>query len=520
MPILSALIERGLKLGGRLERRSVEPVQLQTRTLRRLLRKAGHTAFGQYYDFKDILKSDQPIRDFREKIPIHDYDRMFEQWWHMTLNGVENVSWKGKVKYFALSSGTSGAPSKHIPVTEDMLRAMKRASLRMFFNLPRFKVDPQLYTKDMLMLGGSTDLKSDGGYYMGDLSGINASKLPFWFRPFYKPGTEISKIDNWTDRIEEIARRAPDWDVSVIVGIPAWIQLTLERIIEEHQLNNIHELWPDLTVLVHGGVHFEPYRKGFERLLARPLVYMDTYLASEGFIAFQVRPQTRAMKLQLNNGIFFEFIPFTSEYFDPTGNLIGQPPALSVEEVETGVDYALLISTCAGAWRYLIGDTVRFTDTRRAEIIITGRTKHFLSICGEHLSVDNMNQGIHYVEEKLNISIPEFTVAAVRLDNGFAHRWYVGCDPLASADRIRPLLDRRLREVNDDFAVERAHLLRDIQVTAVPVSLFYKWQEKKGKMGGQNKFPRVMKKETFEEWEQFVEAMLPSRYISKDELTS
>ncbi len=516
MPILSAVVKRGIDLGKKLKPRSPEPQQLQVRTLRRLLRKACHTSFGQYYDFKELLRSPDVIRDFRQKVPIHDYDLMHDRWWHMTLNGVADVTWKGRVHFFALSSGTSGAPSKHLPITEDMLRAMRRASLRMLFNLPRFKVDPQLYTKDMLMLGGSTDLRSASGYYMGDLSGINASKLPFWFRPFYKPGTQISRIDNWNDRIEEIARHAPEWDVSAIVGIPAWLQLTLERIIEVHQLDNIHQIWPNLTILAHGGVHFEPYRKGFERLLAHPLIYIDTYLASEGFIAFQARPETNAMRMQLHNGIYFEFIPFNEENFDADGMPLENARALAIDEVETGVDYALLLSSCAGAWRYLIGDTVRFTDKQRAEILITGRTKHFLSVCGEHLSVDNMNQGVRAVEEAFDVSIPEFTVAAVKTDRGFVHRWYLGCRPLVEARQVKPILDRRLRTVNDDYATERDHLLRDIQVTTVPPELFYQWQEKQGKLGGQNKFPRVMKEKVFNEWEAF----LASRQIRFDELTN
>ncbi len=510
MPIFGNLIKRGLSLGEKLESLQVDPMQLQRRTLRRLLKRAQSTAFGQYYDFKEILRPARLADEFRAKVPVFDYDTMHDRWWHMTLNGVENVSWRGKIKYFALSSGTSGAPSKHIPISAEMQRSMRRAGLKMFFALTNFDVDPELYTKPMLMLGGSSDLLNQGDYFMGDLSGINASKPPFWLRPYYKPGTNIARIRDWNEKVEEIARKAPEWDIGFLVGIPSWLQLMMERIIEFHKLDHIHQVWPNLKVCVHGGIAFEPLKKGFERLLAHPLIYMDSYLASEGFIAYQHRPETKAMRLLLHNGIFYEFIPFNSNNFDEDGQLLGNPQTYTLEEVEEDVDYALLISTCSGAWRYLIGDTVRFTDKSRSEIIITGRTKHFLSICGEHLSVDNMNQGIQHVEEALDISIREFTVSPVQEGNFFAHKWYIGCDPVVPSEKIAGLLDERLKEVNDDYQTERSALL-GIQVEAIPAEIFYQWQESRGKMGGQNKFPRVMKGKRFEEWEDFVRKAIESR---------
>ncbi|MCB0571952.1 MAG: GH3 auxin-responsive promoter family protein [Phaeodactylibacter sp.] len=508
MPLLGNLIKRFLDVGEYLEQRSIDPMQMQRQVLRRLLARAQHTSFGQYYKFHDILRQGRLVDAFREQVPLFDYDSMYKQWWHMSLNGVENVSWRGTVRYFALSSGTSGAPSKHIPVTEEMTRAMQRAAMKMFFALSNFDIGPKLFTKSMLMLGGSSELEQrQDGYFQGDLSGINANKVPFWLRPYYKPGAEIAAINSWEKRIAEIARLAPEWDVGFLVGIPSWLQLMMERILERHQLDNIHQIWPNLKVCVHGGIAFEPLKKGFEKLLARPLVYMDTYLASEGFIAFQDRPGTRGMRLLLQNGIFLEFIPFNEVNFDDDGHPRGEPRTYTLEEAEPGVDYALAISTCAGAWRYLIGDTVRFTDTGRAEVIISGRTKHFLSICGEHLSVDNMNQGIQAVEEKLGVNIREFTVGPVEEGRYYAHQWYIGCEPLADSQAVREVLDQHLRKVNDDYRTERNSLL-GIRVTTVPTGIFYQWQQAKGKMGGQNKFPRVMKGALFAEWERFVESAL------------
>jgi hypothetical protein len=508
MAILGPIIKRALTLGNRLETRlAISPIQQQERSLKRLLRKASQTSFGQYYNFRELLKSPDPVGAFQNQVPLHDYALMHDRWWHMTLNNMENVTWRGKVNYFALSSGTTGAPSKYIPVTEDMLRAMRRAAFRLFISMARHDVHPDLFTKAMFMLGGSTDLKEQQGHFAGDLSGINGSKIPFWLRPYHKPGSHITRINDWNERIEQVARNARDWDVGFMVGIPAWIQLALERIIEYHQVDTIHDIWPNLRVYVHGGVHLGPYKRVFDRLTRHPLTFVDTYLASEGFIAFQDRKETHAMRLLLNNGIFFEFIPFNEEHYDENGEVKPNVPCLSIGEIEEGVDYALVISTCAGAWRYQIGDTVRFTNLERSEILITGRTKHFLSICGEHLSVDNMNQGIEYVEEKLHASIPEFTVCAVRSQNFFAHKWYLGSEKRLDPKKVKELLDRRLREVNADYDTERNSVL-DLQVEVVPLQLFYAWQEKNGKIGGQNKFPRVMKKEPFSAWASYVRDQL------------
>ncbi len=506
MPLFGSLIKRTLGFGERLQQieQRIPPAHHQRRTLRRLLRKAQHTAFGQHYQFHDMLHDSGFLERYRASVPFFSYDEMYEKWWHRSLQGEENVSWRGPVKYFAQSSGTSGAPSKKIPVTEDMMRAMRRGGLKMFFALTHFDVQPELFTKPMMMLGGTSNLQDQGGYFVGDLSGINASKPPFWLRPYYKPGTTISRIPDWDARIQQIVLSAPNWDIGFLVGIPSWLQLMMERIIDHYKLDTIHDIWPNLEVFVHGGIHFEPYRRGFEQLLAHPLIYMDSYLASEGFIAFQDRPATRSMKLLLNQGIYFEFIPFHEAHFDAEGNLRDRPLALRIDEVEVGEEYALVLSTCAGAWRYLLGDTVRFTDTRRAEIVITGRTKHFLSVCGEHLSVENMNEGVRHVEQQLHCSIPEFTVCAVRHGNHFAHHWYLGASPQVGQAAAQTQLDRRLRAVNDDYDIERNHVLGAPQVEVIDPALFYQYQARLGKIGGQHKFPRVMKAEAFAAWEAFL----------------
>jgi hypothetical protein len=233
---------------------------------------------------------------------------------------------------------------------------------------------------------------------------------------------------------------------------------------------------------------------------------MDSYLASEGFVAFQSRPDTPAMKMVLDNGIFYEFVPFNDDNFDDEGMPKPGAQALTIEDVESGVDYALLLSSCAGAWRYLIGDTVRFTDVARQEIIISGRTKHFLSVCGEHLSVDNMNKAIMQVEQRLNLAISEFTVGGIKAGGHFGHHWYVGCQqPPADSRLFLQLLDQALMDVNDDYKAERSAMLDAPKVTFLPVQVFNDWQRERGRLNGQSKIPRVMKGSQLAGWQHFLE---------------
>lgn len=512
MAIIGSLLKRGIRVGSLVtSRRKIDPFKQQKRTLSKLLSKARYTQFGEKYNFETILSSSLfgESREFYEKykthVPVYDYNKIYSEWWKHLLEGGKDVTWPGRVKYFALSSGTSEAASKYIPVTNAMSKSMQRASIRQILSLGEYKDLPDnLYEKGFLMLGGSTNLNKKENYFEGDLSGINASQIPFWFRPYYKPGEKIAAEKDWGLKLEEITLQAKDWDIGFVVGVPAWIQLLMEKIIAHYNLKNIHEIWPNLLVFGHGGVAFEPYKKGFERLLGKPLIYIDTYLASEGFLAYQPRPSAAGMQLVMDNGIFFEFVPFNDINFNTEGDIKENPETLMVDEVEEGKEYALLISTCAGAWRYLIGDTIKFVDKEKAQIVITGRTKHFLSLCGEHLSVDNMNKAIDLVSNELGITVKEFTVAGVSHGSLFAHHWYIGSDTPADPILIKKLIDEKLSEVNDDYAVERKHALKDIFITVLPNEAFIGWMESKGKMGGQHKFPRVLKKNLIQDWETYL----------------
>ena len=509
MAIISTLLKKGIRLRESLEQEYSQPIELQKQALKKLLIASNRTAIGEKYDFSGILKSfkggnDQFYEKFKNSVPIYDYDKIYEEWWHRLLNGERDITWPGKVKPFALSSGTSGAASKYIPITKDMVRAIRRTGVRQILSLSKYDLPKSLFTKGILMLGGSTDLEFNGTYFSGDLSGITAGKLPIWFQRFYKPGKKISRNKNWGDKLDQIVEKAPKWDIGIIVGVPAWLQILLEKIIEKYQVAHIHEIWPNLQIFVHGGVSFEPYKKGFEKLLGKPLTYIETYLASEGFLAFQALPGRKSMRLVLNNGIFHEFVPFNDKNFDENGSIRQDAETLKIDQIEEGKDYAILISTCAGAWRYLIGDTIRFVSKEESEIIITGRTKHFLSLCGEHLSVDNMNKAVELASNEFDITIKEFTVLGEPYKNLFAHHWYIGTNDAVDAQQLGERIDVLLKELNDDYAVERRHALKKVFCEVRPSSDFYDWMRSQGKEGGQNKFPRVLKGEKAESWRVFL----------------
>jgi hypothetical protein len=355
------------------------------------------------------------------------------------------------------------------------------------------------------MLGGATDLqKGKAGWYAGDLSGILARNRPFWFQTFYKPGGRIAAIKDWNQKLNEIVEKAPEWDIGYIVGVPAWCQMCMEMIIDHYKLNTIHDIWPNLGFFVHGGVAFEPYKKGFEKLLGRPIVYIENYLASEGFIGYKDHQDAKGIKLILNNNIFMEFVPFDDKNFDNEGKMVEKPEALLIDQVEEGRDYALLLSTNAGAWRYLLGDTIRFVNVEKSEVVITGRTKHFLSLVGEHLSVENMNKAIELVSEEFNICIPEFTVVGMAFEQLFAHKWYLACNDQVDPKTLIKRIDEHLCDLNDDYAVERTSALKEVFVELLPEEAFLKFMEKKGKVGSQHKFPRVLKGKMLEDWKRFL----------------
>ncbi len=488
-----------------------EAVKDQEEVLIGLLKKAKDTAFGKHYKFEEILESDDVRKTFAERVPYFDYNKIDKEWWHKYHDGEENVTWPGKPPYFALSSGTTGKSSKRIPVTEEMVEAIRKAGIKQVSALSNFDLPPDFFEKEIMMLGSSTDLQKEGDHQEGEISGISASRIPFWFRGYYKPGEEISKIDEWDDRVQKIAENAEKWDIGALSGIPSWMELMLKKVIEHHNLNHIHEIWPNLQVYTSGGVAFEPYEKSFNALLGKPVQVIDTYLASEGFLALQDRPDTHSMKLITDNGIYFEFVPFKPDYINQDGSLTEDAPVIPLDQVEEEKDYVLLISTVSGAWRYLIGDTIKFTDKSKNEIRITGRTKFFLNVVGSQLSVNKMNEAVQELENKFEIRIPEFVVAAKRGEDGeYYHFWYLGTEDKAEDEKLAEALDEALKNANKNYKVARSKALKGVNVTTIDPNMFHEWNAKNKKKGGQVKMEKVMNEEKFAEWEKFISEQKPA----------
>lgn len=505
MAIIGEIIKRVIDVNG-LINKAQAPAEAQREVLLHMLDKAKWTAFGRKYSFSSILSEQDPIQAFQQHVPIYDYDELYAEWWHYLEEGHENVTWPGGQHYLALSSGTT-SNSKAIPVTDDMLESIKKAGIQQILSLKNFDLPADFFEKDIMMLGSSTALVERSGFLAGEISGISAANLPLWFRKFYKPGKKISSITDWDERVSKIAKAAPKWDVGSMSGIPSWSEVLLKEIVRRNNADTIHDIWPNLQVYTTGGVAFGPYRQSFEKLCARPLTYIDTYLASEGYLATQKRPDTNSMALIVDNGIFFEFVPFTEGNMDEKGRVKQDAQVLTLEETEEDVNYVLLISTVSGAWRYMIGDTVMITDKERAEIVISGRTKHFLNVVGEQLSVHQMNNAIQKVQQQFDLGIQEFTVATIHRGEQYINRWYLGVEEGCEAPGIAAFLDEELAASNKNYKVARSQTLEDVEVKVVPVSHFHRWSREHKKMGGQTKIPRVMKEEELQAFEEYLSTL-------------
>jgi len=504
--MLGKILNIGLSLAKTTDHYNPKAIEQQTEQLRNLLFTARKTAFGRQYRFAEILQDKNLCRAFQDNVPPAEYDDFYNQWWRFAREDQADVTWPGIVPYYALSSGTSGASSKYIPVTRQMIRAMNRGSRRMFFDLSKYKLSGEQLQKQMLMVGSCTAPNPENRHFVGDLSGIIGMNRPLWLSKYYRPDRLITDLPDWSGRIEAIAAAAHRWDIGFAVGNPAWVQLIFEKIIERYSLENIHDIWPNFKLYVHGGVFFEPYRHHFEQLLGQKVHFIDSYMASEGFFAYQNRPDSRALRLLTDCGIFYEFVPFSRQNFDEDGQIRPGAQALTLDQVHENEQYALLISTCAGAWRYVLGDTIQFTDISRTEFRLTGRTKQFLSVCGEHLSIDNLNEAVRQADKKLNAGVVEFAVAGLPEGSGWVHQWYVGLKNQSVLPHIfAAAVDEALCLLNDDYAVERQYALQAVRVEILPDKLFYKWLHQKGKMNGQAKIPRVLKEETLKNWLEFLE---------------
>ena len=507
MTLIGSLIKKGIELN-RVFQSDLKPAQHQQETqLKALLEKAKDTAFGKYYGFESLVRADDIRKAFKSEVPIFDYQSMHEGWWKKQQK-YPDITWPGKPEFFALSSGTTGKTSKRIPITKDFLQSMRDVGQSLIKDLPNFDFPESLFESEILMLSSSANLiKHEEGHLEGEISGINVSNFPGWYDLFYRPGKSIAAIPDWDERVRCIVKEAPHWNIGAIAGIPSWVLLMMKEIVKHYDVKNIHEIWPNLTVYSSGGVAFETFRKDFEAITARPLTIIDTYLASEGFFSYTARADTLSMKLALAHGYYYEFIPFDERGVDEMGSLLEEPETHVIEDVVTDQEYVLVVSTCAGAWRYMIGDTIKFTSLDPHEILITGRTKFFLNVVGSQLSEEKLDEALLKVCDEMEITINEYSVGAIRNEEGdYIHQWVVVTDAEPDEQEVSRRLDDNLKEANKNYRGARSKALKGLSVMAITKAQYYAYLDAAKKKGGQVKTPKVMDEEKMKDFLVFIQS--------------
>jgi len=488
MPLLNSVIKWiNFKLNYQIQLYKEHPVDIQMEVLLNLLRKAKSTSWGEKYRYQDITS----IKTYQERIPLQTYDDI-RPYVDRLREGEKNLLWPGEVKWFARSSGTTSDKSKFIPVTREALeechlRGPKDVFAIYINNYPETRM---LWGKS-LILGGSHRINnfSNNSYY-GDLSAILIENVPFWTDLIRIPPAEIALLEEFEEKIEQIIKTSLDQNVTSLAGVPSWYLVLLKRVLEKTGKNSILDVWPNLEVFIHGGVNFDPYRETYKKLIpSHQMHYMETYNASEGFFAIQDDPERNDMMLMLDYGIFYEFIPM-KEF----GN--DNPTIITLQEVELGENYALVISTNAGLWRYIIGDTIKITCKNPYRLKITGRTKHFINAFGEEVIIDNAERALQTACSQTGAIVSEFTAGPVFMNDNQkgAHQWIIEFEKKPSDfEQFTTILDDSLKELNSDYEAKRHKdiTLEKIHLTVAPKGTFYNWMKAKGKIGGQNKIPRL-----------------------------
>jgi len=465
------------------------PHEVQQEILDGLLRKAARTAYGKTYGFESIHN----LREFQERVPIVNYESLYPYIERM-LRGEQNVLWPTEIKWFAKSSGTTNARSKYIPVSAEALEDCHfkggKDMLAMYVNnYP----DTRMYTGKGLVIGGSqqvNQLDTSARTFSGDVSAILISNLPWWAQMARTPAIDIALMDEWESKIEKMAEACYNENVTSISGVPTWTIVLIEKLLRDHNKQNLLDIWPNLEVFFHGAVAFGPYRNLFQRLIpSEKMRYMETYNASEGIFGIQDQTGSSDLLLMLDYGIFYEFIPL-SELDSP------EPRVLTLDQVEVGQIYALVITTNAGLWRYKIGDTVKITSTQPFRIRVAGRTRHFINAFGEELMIENAEAAITIACQRTHAEIDNFTAGPCYLGDGTkgGHDWIIEFirEP-DDLDRFALILDEKLREINSDYDAKRHRDLALVapRVHVAPRGTFHDWMKKRGKLGGQHKVPRL-----------------------------
>lgn len=461
------------------------PIVTQQAVLSGLVQKAKNTEFGKIHGFADSFTHNK----FVKNTPIRTYEEFFS-FIEKSIKGHENVLWPGKTQWFSKSSGTTDAKSKLIPVTQEAIQECHykggKDLLSIYYhNNPHAK----LFSGKHLILGGNTSLnKLNEGSLFGDLSAIIVKNLPFWAEIRRTPSREITLMENWEEKIDKMAKAALKEDVKIIAGVPSWMLVLLNKIMEVSEGKTINEIWPNLELYMHGGVNFAPYQNQFDSIInSQKLNYYQTYNASEGFFSLQNENKADDMLLMLDYGIYYEFIPM--DKFNGTESF-----TIPLSEVEIGKNYALVISTNGGLWRYLIGDTIKFTSIFPFKIKVTGRTKHFINAFGEELIIENTDLAIKAACEATNSAFKEYTVAPKYLDGTTkgAHQWLIEFSQAPeNIEDFVVVLDSTLQNLNSDYEAKRKMILSPPEINVASKDTFNNWLKSKGKLGGQNKIPRL-----------------------------
>ncbi|MEG0915680.1 MAG: GH3 auxin-responsive promoter family protein [Myroides sp.] len=462
------------------------PHEVQNELLLNLVQRAKYTEIGKKYDFSSVLTYEQ----FADRVPVAAYEDV-EPLIERSRKGETNIYWPEPIKYFAKSSGTTNAKSKFIPVSSDALENCHyKAGKDMLCLYLNNNEESQLFTGKSLRLGGSKQLYEDNNTVFGDLSAILIDNLPLWAELGSTPSNKISLMNEWTEKMKAIVKETKNENVTSLLGVPSWLMVLLNNVLQDTGKNNLLELWPNAEVYFHGGISFEPYRDQYKKMFPKDSFrFYENYNASEGFFAIQDRNNADDMLLMLDYGIFYEFIPMDT--FGTSNQKI-----VSLEGVEINKSYAVVITTNSGLWRYLIGDTVRFTSLSPYRIKITGRTKHYINVFGEELMIENTDTAIAKTAKEFNVDIVEYTVAPVFMkdkEKG-AHEWMI--EFKKNPDDLKAFtkrLDENIQTINSDYEAKRYNsmTLNELVLNVAQPDLFHLWLSKKDKLGGQNKIPRL-----------------------------
>jgi phenylacetate-coenzyme A ligase PaaK-like adenylate-forming protein len=469
------------------------PVNAQEEQLRLLIERASGTVIGKKYHFEKI----HSVKDFRQQVPLHSYNDLFPYIEEM-MNGKADILWPGKVKWFAKSSGTTAGKSKFIPVTEEALELnhYQGAKDAMTFYLNLYPKTGLLHGKT-LKLGGSKQLLKFENAYVGDLSAIMIDNMPLWSNLITIPEKKTALLSDWEEKLQKIIAEAIPSKLTGLAGVPSWMLMFLQEVLKQTGKKNIQEVWPDLEVFFHGGVSFAPYKEAYKQLFpSGNFNYFEIYNASEGFFALQDRKEHDDLLLMLNHGIFYEFIPVDT-YED-----VHSQTVIPLQDVELNKNYAMVISTNSGLWRYILGDTVRFTSLRPYRIKITGRTKHYINVFGEEVIIENTDKAIEYAANKTGAMIKEYTLAPVFMEKNKkgAHEWIIEFDKEPDDfEAFKKMLDMKLQSLNSDYEAKRYKnmTLTEPVIHKAQKNLFYTWMKNQGKLGGQNKVPRLSNERKF-----------------------